>query len=199
MRRMKSRMGRSASARGEHSGYCLAPPSNRHTKAKTRNGSSGVCQSGHGSKIPIQAGPLVRNSQRPQDREAAPCQDTLRAFLAKRRMGGMFFHVQLAKHLSRAGFEVRHVERENNHADVWILKLRRGQVSAGQEIAWTKKTVLVFLKRHGLRYPRREVVVMVQGDRIKAAFNWERGEPGWLSFQRAMAGTRSGNQSDPSP
>jgi hypothetical protein len=26
--------------------------------------------------------------------------------------------------------------------------------------------------------------VMVQGDRIKAAFNWKRGKPGWLSFQR---------------
>ena len=136
----------------------------------------------------------MRNSQRPQGREAAPCQDTLKVFLAKHRIGGLFFHCQLARHLARAGFEVRYVEREDNHADVWILKLRRGQVSAGQEIAWTKKTVLGFLKRYGLRYPSREVVVMVQGDRIKAAFNWERGGPGWLSFQRAKAGTRSGNQ-----
>jgi hypothetical protein len=132
----------------------------------------------------------VRNAQRPQGREAAPCQDTLRAFLVERRMGGMFFHVQLAKHLARAGFEVRHVERENNHAEVWVLKLRRGQVSAGQEIEWTKRTVLDFLKRHGLRYPRREVVVMVQDDRITAAFNWERGEPGWLTLQRAKIESR---------
>ena len=136
----------------------------------------------------------MRNNQRPQGREAAPCQDTLRAFLVERRMVGMFFHVQLAKHLARAGFEVRHVERENNHAEVWVLKLRRGQVSAGQEIEWTKRTVLVFLRRYGVRYPKREVVVMVQGDRIKAAFNWERGGPGWLSFQRAKVGSRSGNQ-----
>ena len=136
----------------------------------------------------------MRNIQGPQGREAAPCQNTLRAFLAERRMGGMFYHVQLAKHLARAGFEVRHVERENNHAEVWVLKLRRGLVSAGQEIEWTKRTLLVFLKRYGVRYPSREVVVMVQGDRITAAFNWERGGPGWLRFQRAKAGTRSGNQ-----
>ena len=136
----------------------------------------------------------MRSSQRPQGRYAAPCQDTLRAFLVERRMVGIFYHVQLANHLARAGFEVRQVERENNHAEVWVLKLRRGQVSAGQEIEWTKRTVVGFLKRHGLRYPKREVVVMVEGDRIKAAFNWERGEPGWLSFQRVKAGSRSGNQ-----
>jgi hypothetical protein len=136
----------------------------------------------------------VRNSQRSQGRETAPCLDTLKAFLVEREMGGMFFHVQLSKHLARAGFEVRQIEREDNHAEVWVLKLRRGQVTAGQEIDWTKRTVLVFLKRYGLRYPKREVVVMVEGDRITAAFNWKGGEPGWLSFQRAKAGTRSGNQ-----
>ena len=52
----------------------------------------------------------MRSSQRPQGRYAAPCQDTLRAFLVEHRMGGMFFHVQLAKHLGRAGFEVRQVK-----------------------------------------------------------------------------------------
>jgi len=132
----------------------------------------------------------VRNIQGPQGREAAPCQNTLRAFLAERRMGGMFYHVQLAKHLARAGFEVRQVERENNHADVWILKLRRGLVSAGREIEWTKRTVIVFLKRYGVGYPKKEVVVMVQGDRITAAFNWERGGPGWLTLQRAKIESR---------
>ena len=136
----------------------------------------------------------MRGSQRPQGREAAPCQDVLKAFLAERRMGGMFFHVQLAKHLARAGFEVRQVERENNHAEVWVLKLRRGQVSAGQEIDWTQGAVLAFLKRHGLRYPKREVVVMVQGDRITAAFNWSRGQPGWLGYDRPKAGRRGGKQ-----
>jgi hypothetical protein len=37
--------------------------------------------------------------------------------------------------------------------------------------------VFLFLKRHGLRYPKKEVVVMVQGSRIKTAFHWDRGQP----------------------
>jgi hypothetical protein len=64
------------------------------------------------------------------------------------------------------------------------LKVRRGHVPIGQEIKWVQAQVCLFLKRHGLRYPQREVVVMVQGDRVTAAFNWKRGTPGWLSFQR---------------
>ena len=140
----------------------------------------------------------MRNSQRPLGREAAPCQDTLKAFLAKHRIGGLFFHCQLARHLARAGFEVRHVERENNHAEVWVLKVRRGQVPVGEEVQWVQKQVCLFLKRYGLRYPKKEVVVMVQGDRIKAAFNWSRGQPGWLSYDGPKAGRRSGKEPNPS-
>ena len=132
----------------------------------------------------------MRNSQRPQGREAAACQDILKAFLAERRMGGMFFHIQLAKHLAKAGFEVRHVERKDYH-DVWVFKLRRGQVSAGREIEWTQNQVQRFLKRYGLRYPRKEIVVMARGDRIEAAFNWSRGKAGWVSYGRQKAGRRS--------
>jgi hypothetical protein len=58
---------------------------------------------------------------------------------------------------------------------------------------WTQKQVCLFLKRHGLRYPKKEVV-MVQGFRIKAAFNWGRGQPGWLTYDGLKAGRRSGNQ-----
>jgi hypothetical protein len=39
-----------------------------------------------------------------------------------------------------------------------------------------------------IEYPKKEVVVMVQGDRIKAAFNWERGKPGWLIQERGKRG-----------
>jgi hypothetical protein len=177
-------MERSASPRSGPFDFCLARLSNPLARAKTLNHFSGAWSSKDSCKTQIRVGPLVSNTQRPQGRESAPCQDTLKAFLVERRMGGLFYHCQLARHLARAGFEVRHVERESNHAHVWVLKIRRGQVPAGREIDWTKRTGLVFLKRHGLRYPKKEVVVMVQGDRIKAAFNWGLGEPGWLTMQR---------------
>ena len=112
-------------------------------------------------------------------------------FLVERHMGGMFLHCQIGKHLARAGFEVRHVEREDNHAEVWVLKVRRGQVSAGREIEWTQNQVQRFLKRYGLRYPKKEIVVMARGDRIEAAFNWSRGKAGWVSYGRQKAGRRS--------
>ena len=137
----------------------------------------------------------MRNVQRPQGQEAMPCQDTLKAFLAKRRIAGMFYHCQLAKHLARAGFEVRWIERQDNHADVWDAKVRRGKVPVGREIEWMQKQVCRFLKRYGIRYPKKEVCVLVHGDRIEAAFNWANGEPGWLSFQRAKVGRRPGNKS----
>ena len=106
----------------------------------------------------------------------------------------MFYHTQLARHLARAGFEVRQVERQANHADVWVLKLRRGYVPAGQEIEWLQRQVRLFLKRYGLRYPKREIVVMVQSSRIKAAFNWSRGRAGWLSYDGQKTGRRTGKQ-----
>lgn len=126
----------------------------------------------------------MRSSQPPLCREAAPCQDALRAFLTKRRIGGLFYHCQIAQHLVRAGFEVGRVEKENNHAHVWVLYMWRGRVPKGQEIEWVKRQVCLFLKRRGIRYPKKDVAAMVQGDRIKAAFNWNVGAPGWLIRQR---------------
>ena len=78
--------------------------------------------------------------------------------------------------------------------DEWVLKVRRGRVPVGREIEWTQKQVCFSLKRHGLRYPKKEVVAMVQGSRIKAAFNWNRGQHGWLSYDGPKAARRSGNQ-----
>jgi len=141
----------------------------------------------------------MRNNRWPRSPQATPCQDVLKAFLAQRRVGGLFFHCQLAKHLTRAGFDVRRVEKQDNHAEVWVLKVRRGWVPVGLEIEWVKKQVCLFLKRHGLRYPKRDVVAMVEGERITAGFNWAPGSPGWMSFERAKAGRRTGTQSGSAP
>jgi hypothetical protein len=121
-----------------------------------------------------------------------PGQDRLTAFLAEYRISGLRYHCLLAKHLARSGFEVRHIERQDNHADVWVLRLRRGRVPVGQEIQWCQQQVCLFLKRHGLRYPKKEVVVRVEGERLKAAFNWSRGQPGWLSYYKLKSRPRSG-------
>ena len=118
--------------------------------------------------------------QGPKRRDSIPSQTVLRTFLAERHLGGLFYHCQLAKHLIRVGFEVKRIEKENNHAHVWVLKLRRGWVPAGREVEWLQQQVCMFLRRHGLRYPKREVCVMVQGVRIKAAFNWSEGKAGWI-------------------
>jgi hypothetical protein len=126
-------------------------------------------------------------------RTSRPCRDVLKAFLAEYHISGLLYHCLLAKHLMRLGFEVRHIERKDYH-DVWVLRLRRGHVPPGREIEWTQKQVCLFLKRHGLRYPKKEVVVMVQGCRIKAAFNWSRGQPGWLTYDGPKTGRRSGKQ-----
>jgi len=47
-----------------------------------------------------------------------------------------------------------------------------------------KKQICLFLKRYGLRYPKKEVVAMVEGERVTVAFNWQRGKPGWLVMWR---------------
>jgi hypothetical protein len=126
-------------------------------------------------------------------RTVRPRQDVLKAFLAESRISGLLYHCLLANHLRRNGFEIRHIERKDSH-DVWVLRLRRGHVPIGREIEWVQKQVCLFLKRHGLRYPKKEVVVMVQGNRIKAAFNWSCGQPGWLTYDGPKAGRRSGKQ-----
>jgi len=112
----------------------------------------------------------------------------------KRHAARRFYHIQFAGRLARAGFEARQVEKENNRAYVWLVKLRRGRAPAGQEIRWVKKQACLFLKRHGLRYAKKEVVVKVEGQRVTAAFNWERGKPGWLAMWRRTAHPQRNNR-----
>ena len=102
-------------------------------------------------------------------RTVRPFQDVLKAFLAEYRISGLLYHCLLANHLMRNGFAVCRIERKDYH-DVWVLRLRRGHVPIGREIEWTQKQVCFFLKRHGLRYPKKEVVVMVRAAGSKPPF-----------------------------
>ncbi len=60
----------------------------------------------------------------------------------------------------------------------------RWKVPRGREIEWAKQRVCLFLKRQGFRYPTKEVCVVVQGERILVAFNWDQGKPGRVAFRK---------------
>jgi hypothetical protein len=113
-------------------------------------------------------------------RRAAPV--PLKKFLVKRRLDCLFHHCRLARFLTGAGFDIRRIERKDNHADVWVVHMRRGFVPWGQEVESAKVYVQTFLRRQGVRYPKREIDVSVHGDRILVAFIWKAGTPGMLIF-----------------
>jgi hypothetical protein len=88
----------------------------------------------------------------------------------------------LARFLTAAGFDIRRIERKDNHAHVWVVHMRRGFVPWGQEVETAKVYVQTFLRRQGVRYPKREIDVSVRGDRMIVAFIWEAGTPGMLIY-----------------
>ncbi len=116
----------------------------------------------------------------PDRRRTAP--DPLKKFLAKRSLDGLYHHCRLARFLTGAGFDIRRIERQDNHADVWVVHMRRGFVPWGEEVETAKAYVQTFLRRRGVPYPRREIDVSLRGDRIVVAFIWKAGTPGILIF-----------------
>ena len=127
---------------------------------------------------------MAVNDERPQpepNRRGTP-PDPLKKFLAKRKLGGLYHHCRLARFLTAAGFDIRRVERKDNHADVWVVHMRRGFVPWGEEVVTAKACVQTFLRRQGVRYPKREIEVSMQGDRMIVAFIWKAGTPGMLIF-----------------
>src|SRR5579864_6798123 len=115
---------------------------------------------------------MRRKDSRAARQLARPCQEALKAFLMSRRVNGLFYHCQLANQMRRVGFEVSRVEKMNHHGEVWRLVLRRGHVRKGHECDWAKSVLRLFLKGYGIKYPKREICTMVEGNRIKIAFNW---------------------------
>ena len=117
---------------------------------------------------------------RPNRRGTPP--DALKGFLAKRDLDGLYHHCRLARFLTGAGFDIRRIERQDNHADVWRVHMRRGFVPWGQEVETAKAYVQTFLRRQGVHCPKREICVSVRGDRMIVAFIWKPGTPGMLIF-----------------
>jgi hypothetical protein len=68
--------------------------------------------------------------------------------------------------------------------------MRRGLVRWGEEVATAKQYVHTFLRRQGVRYPKREIDVVVRGDRIVVVFSWEAGQPGMLIYWGGTAKVR---------
>ena len=123
---------------------------------------------------------ITDDKPQPERRRIRP--DPLRGFLRKRDLDGLYHHCRLARFLTGAGFDIRRIERKDNHADVWLVHMRRGFVPWGEEVETAKTYVQTFLRRQGVRYPKREINVMVRGDRIVVAFSWSCGAPGMLIF-----------------
>ena len=117
---------------------------------------------------------------RPNRRGTSP--ELLKKFLSKHDLGGLYHHCRLAQFLTGAGFDIRRIEREDNHADVWVVRMRRGFVPWGEEVQTAKSYVHTFLRRQGVRYPKREIDVSVRGDQVNVAFIWKAGTPGMLIF-----------------
>ena len=126
--------------------------------------------------------PVNEGKPQPEPNRGSGSPDSLKSFLAKRKLDGLYHHCRLARFLTAAGFDIHRVERENNHANVWVVFMRRGFVPWGEEVETAKLYVQTFLRRQGVRCPKRDIVVSVRGDRMIVAFIWEAGTPGMLIF-----------------
>jgi hypothetical protein len=91
-------------------------------------------------------------------------------------------HQFFAWRLMDAGFVVRRVVRQRNHANVWGVFLRRGSVLPGHELETVKRTVSAVLGGLGMKCPRKEVAALTKGDRVEAFFSFVLGTPGTLNF-----------------
>ena len=122
-----------------------------------------------------------RKTEGAANRRRTP-QEPLKKFLGKHHLDGLYHHCRLARFLTGAGFDIRRIERKDNHANVWLVHMRRGFVPWGEEAETAKVYIQTFLRRQGVRYAKREIDVMVRGDRIQVGFIWKSGQPGMLIF-----------------
>jgi len=98
-------------------------------------------------------------------------------------VASMGFHRQIALRLQRAGFTVRRIVRQQIHP-VWEAHLNLANVPTETGEERLRSEICHFLRKHCARCSAKEINVTVSGDRVRAAFLWEGGESGWMSFYR---------------
>ena len=72
--------------------------------------------------------------------------ETRKEFLAHHHVSGLFHHCLLARHMTSAGFQVRQIEKMDNHADVWVVTMWRWKVPSGLQIEWAGRQVCLFFR-----------------------------------------------------
>src|SRR5204862_421307 len=90
-------------------------------------------------------------------------------------------HERLAIQLQNAGFRIRRIVRQEIHP-VWQAHLNRGTIPRGSEDQSVRQLICAFLRGYGVRYPMKEVTVVVSGDRVQASFIFEKGRAGSLNL-----------------
>lgn len=91
------------------------------------------------------------------------------------------FHRVFAERLSSAGFQVRRIRKRANKG-VWEVYMRRGSVPPGTEQEIMRRVICRALSSFGVKCPVRDVDYSLRGDRMTAAFLFNRGAIGTLSF-----------------
>lgn len=93
------------------------------------------------------------------------------------------FHRVFAERLGTAGFEVRRIRKRANKG-IWEVHMRRGSVPPGTEQQMMRRVICGVLASFGVKCPLRDVDFYVRGDRMSAAFIFDKGTVGSLSYFR---------------
>jgi hypothetical protein len=82
---------------------------------------------------------------------------------------GSYHHDRFRRVFLAAGFEVRHVERDECHP-VWKIKLVRGAFELSREHVEAARQIRRLLKANGFSVARNAVSVVLNGDHVMCAF-----------------------------
>lgn len=100
----------------------------------------------------------------------------------RRNYGGFPHHHHLKDALAGRGFEVRMVEKFDEHP-AWCVYLRPGTVVGSHDTSIVRREVACALQALGYPCRRRDISAMATTTRLVAAFIWEnQGKPGRLLF-----------------